>query len=332
MSKLKVFVTGANGLLGTNTIIELLKEGYEVVGFVRHKKNFVGNIHKDLILKEGDLLNTPSIENAINGCDYVVHAASMVDPSNLYEKKFFEVNVQGTYNVIETAIKQGVKKVVYIGTANVFGFGTLNDLGHEFKQMKPPFTKSYYSKSKKAAQDYIFSKRDEINIISINPTFIIGAYDTRPSSGKLILHGLNKRIVFYPSGGKSFVNAVDVAKGIVKGIKFGVSGESYIMSNENLSYKSFFKLLNEVQEQRSILIQIPKWLLVFAGYLGDVLRIMRFKTPWSSNNIKVICTNSFYSNSKSKKELGTSFSPIKKGLKEAVIWFNTNGYTLKNMS
>ncbi|MCH4553618.1 NAD-dependent epimerase/dehydratase family protein [Aestuariibaculum lutulentum] len=327
-----VLVTGASGLLGTNAVLELLTHGYQVVGLVRSKSRFKGGEHKNLRLIKGDLLNEKTMERVIKGCDYVVHAASLTNPEILNYGEFQDVNIQGTKTIVQFAIIHKIKRIIYISTANVFGYGTLDDLGNELKAIKKPFSKSLYSKSKLEAQEFVLSKANDIEVVVLNPSFIIGAYDTKPTSGKLVLLGLNKRFVFHPPGGKSFICAQDVAKGIVKAITNGKNGEAYILSNENLSFKNFFKLLNEKQLTKAVLVEIPKVGLLFMGFIGDLLRRLQFKIPFSSNNMKILCASSFYSNVKAKKELGLTFSPIEKGLKEAVVWFITNENMKRKMS
>ena len=73
--KMRVLVTGANGLLGTNTIIDLLNQGYDVVGFLRDKNSFVGGSYENLKLVEGNILNPNDLKNALTNCDYVIHVS-----------------------------------------------------------------------------------------------------------------------------------------------------------------------------------------------------------------------------------------------------------------
>ncbi|WP_027137153.1 NAD-dependent epimerase/dehydratase family protein [Gaetbulibacter saemankumensis] len=325
-----VFITGANGLLGSNTVLVFLEQGYQVVAQVRSVSSFVLGKHERLKLIEVDILNNKEIKKAMEGCEVVVHVASLIDPKIKKYQSYYKVNVIGTKNIVESAIANRVKKIIYVGTANVYGYGTLGSLGCELHSIKDPFSKSPYSRSKKVAQEYVLSKKDDIEVVVVNPTFMLGAYDTKPSSGKLVLYGLNKSVVFYPPGGKSFVCVQDVSRGIVKAVEKGKNGESYILSNENLSYKAFFKLLKKVQKSHQILVRVPKICFYFLGFVGDLLRKLMIKTPLSSNNLKVLCINSYYSNKKAREQLGVVFSPIEKGIAEAAEWFNSQKYVCKS--
>lgn len=317
----RIFVSGANGLLGTNIIIELLNLGFYVTGFLRNKNSFVGRFHENLCLVEGNLSSKNDLDNAMINCEYVIHTAAITNPKLIEYNEYEEVNVLGTKNIIQTAIKNDVKRVVYVSTATVFGFGTLNNLGNESNPIKYPFNKSHYSKSKKEAQDYVLAKKTEIDIVVVNPTFIIGAYDSKPSSGKIIQMALQNKIVLCPPGGKNFVSVKDVSKGIIKVLKKGINGEAYLLTNQNMTFKNFFKLIRKRTKRKFVILQLPKFVLLMLGYTGSVIRYFGIKTHFSIENMKTICLNTYYSNNKSKNQLGLTFYPIENAIDEAVDWF-----------
>jgi len=104
--------------------------------------------------------------------------------------------------------------------------------------MHYPHTQSLYAQSKAEAKKCIDFASSEINIVTLRPTFMIGANDTKPSSGKLILAALNKKIAFYPLSGKNVVAVNDVVHGIDKAFSLKESGLKLILANENLTYKA----------------------------------------------------------------------------------------------
>lgn len=317
----KIFVTGANSLLGVNTILELLNQGYLVKGFIRNKIKFIDYKHENLELVEGDILNKNDLSNSLSDCEYVIHIAATTDPFISKYSDFEKVNVIGTKNVVDAAIQNELKRIIYISTANVFGYGTLDNLGNESKQTMSPFSESIYSKSKIEAQNYILNKKNEIEVVVVNPSFMIGPYDSKPSSGRIILMGLNKRFLLCPPGGKNFVCVRDVSKGILAALKDGANGEAYLLANENMPYSHFFKLLRNHTKSKTIIIPLPKEVLLALGYFGNGLRFMGIKTQFSLDNMKVLCVKNYYSNTKAQKELGVSFSPIENGISEAIDWF-----------
>ena len=325
--KLKVLVTGANGLLGTNTIIELLSQGYYVKGFLRDKNSFVGGNHKYLELFEGDILNNSDLNKAMLNCNYVVHTAGVTFQKFLKYNDYEKVNVQGTINVMEAALQNKLKKFIYVSTSNVFGFGSLNSLGDESIPMKLPFSKSLYAKSKQKAQNYVMAKRNHIDVVIVNPTFMIGAFDNKLSSGKIILMALKQHILLCPPGGKNFVCVKDVSNGIIHAINYGVNGEAYLLANQNLTFKAFFRIVKKQTKAKFIMLQLPKCMLMLLGYLGNCAIYFGLKTHFSVENMKCLCINNYYSNSKAAVELKMVFNPIENGITDAAEWFeNSNKF------
>jgi len=322
---MKVLVTGANGLLATNTIIELLDRGYSVKGLIRNKAKFISFKHDNLELYEGDITNESDVEKAIKDCEIVIHAAANTNQNLLKLSDYHKVNVVGTKNILSQSLKSRIKKYIFISTANTFGYGTKSDLGNESKEIKYPFSSSNYALSKLEAQNLLFKASKEIDIIVINPTFMLGAYDSKPSSGRIILMGLKKYFLFYPPGGKNFIHVKDAARGVVNAIELGKNGESYLLAHENLSYKEFFKKVNSSSNKKPIMIKLPKPLLLFLGTIGDLIRKAGIKTDLSKTNMKILCVENFYSNNKAQKELKLTCIPVDNAIDDAIEWFKTNG-------
>lgn len=316
-----VLVTGANGLLACNTIIELLNNGYYVKGLLRDINKYVGPTHKNLTLVKGNILSTIDMDNAILDCQFVIHIAALTDQNRTNYKDYEEVNVEGSKNVIESSIRNNIKKLVYVSSANVFGYGDLLKPGDETRQIKAPFSNSLYAQSKLASQFELLKYADRIETTIVNPTFMIGPYDSKPSSGRIVLMGVKKRFVFCPPGGKNFVSVLDAAKGVVNALTTGHSKESYILANENLSYVDFFKRLRGKVSRKFIIIKIPKLVLISLGYVGNAFRVLGIKTDVSLNNMKTLCINNYYSNQKSVSHLGLKYEPIESSIEAALEWF-----------
>ncbi|CAM1343419.1 NAD-dependent epimerase/dehydratase family protein [Tenacibaculum amylolyticum] len=318
----RIFVTGINGLLGTNLCHSLINKGFEVTGLVRNKNSFKGKQHKNLKLLEGNLFDDFSL--LFNNIDIIIHTAAVTNQNLIHYSEYFEVNSKATIQLYNTAITSNVKQFIFVSTANTLGYGTLHFPGTENNKMNSLFRKSFYAKSKFEAENFLLKNKNTIATIIVNPTFMLGAYDTKPSSGKIILMGWKKKLIFYPPGGKNFVHVKDVALGIVNAIDYGVSGEKYLLANENMSYQEFFISLNKVTNQKTIMIKIPKLVLIIMGYFGDILRWFHIRSSLSSVNMKILCVNNYFSNSKSKKELKITYVPIESAIKDSIGYFQEN--------
>ena len=320
----KVLVTGANGLLGRNIVLDLLEQGYSVKALVRNLNSFLKISHENLVLIKGDITDYRSVDSHAIDCDYIIHSAANTSQNLLKVTDYDKTNYHGTKNIIRICKKNAIKKLVYVGTANTFGYGCLNDLGNEQKKIRYPFTKSNYAQSKLKAQELIDKSSSKIDVITISPTFMLGAYDSKPSSGKIVLMALNKNLVFYPSGGKNFIHVKDVSKATINALHTGNSGEKYLLSNVNMSYRDFFQLVSKVNNQKTIFIKIPKLLLITIGVIGEIIRKMGVKTDLSYANAIILTINNYYSNHKVKQKFKIDFLPIELAVEDAIKWFHEN--------
>lgn len=316
----RIFITGVNGLLGTNLCHELLQQGYFVIGLTRKKQNYKGKEHKHLKLIEGDLFI--DFTSLLNKVDVVIHVAATTSQNLLRYSDYKKINCNTTIQLYNAAIICNVKRFIFVSTANTLGYGSFQKPGAENNKMSKLFKQSYYAKSKFEAERYLLKNNHKIKTAIVNPTFMLGAYDTKPSSGKIIYMGWKKKVIFYPPGGKNFVHVKDVANGIIKVLTTNSFGEKYLLANENLSYKDFFNKLNKVTNQLPLMVQIPKFILIMIGYFGDVLRSMGIKTSLSLTNMRTLCINNFFSNTKSVRDLKIEYLPINKAIDDAILYFS----------
>ncbi len=321
----KIFVTGANGLLATNVIVALLEKGYLIRGLLRNLKKYKGPKHDNLELVTGDITDRQRIKEVLSGCDSVIHIAALTSHEINHYTPYENINVNATEVLIQESIKRNIRKFIYVSSANTFGFGTYEKPGTEESPIRPPFSSSFYAISKLKAQEKVLSQQEKIHVCIVNPTFLIGPYDGKPGSGRIILMGYNKRIIFCPPGGKNFVNATDAARGVVDALEKGKNGEAYLLAGENLSFRDFFRKLTKFNSQKSLILPIPAFLLNMAGFIGSFWGLTGLKTHLSITNTRMLCINNFYTSKKAQKELNTNFRAIEEGIKEAIVWFRKDG-------
>jgi len=319
-----VFVTGASGLLGINVIEDLLLHKYNVIGLLRNKNKFPLPKNKQLKIIIGDISNPETYVEALKKVQIVIHVAAVTDQNIKKYATYKKTNVDAAKNLLKQSIQNNIQTFINVGSANAFGFGSLTNLGNETIRIKAPFNKSLYALSKLEAQNEILrvgNSQQKTKVISVNPTFMIGKYDTKPSSGRIVLSAHKKKIIFYPPGGKSFINVKDVAQTITKTINLGKHGECYLLSGENLSYKQFYKKVTKALNQRSKFVKIPRELLITIGYFGNFARFLGVKTAISATNLKTLCISNFYSNKKATTNLNHVQHPINSGIDDAIKWF-----------
>ncbi|NOX45523.1 MAG: NAD-dependent epimerase/dehydratase family protein, partial [Chlorobi bacterium] len=212
----KVLVTGANGLLGANIVRQLSAKGYLVRAMLRKGSDKLSLKGAKFELFEGEITRPGDVAKAVSGCGYIIHSAARTSQSPTKPEAFVKINIEATSNLIESCKRFKVKRFVFVSTANCFTNGTINQPGNESSGFMPWLKKSGYAYSKFLAQENVLRevKENSFPAIVVNPTFMIGPHDSKPSSGKLLLYGHKNRIVFYPPGGKSFVDVELAAKSI----------------------------------------------------------------------------------------------------------------------
>ena len=318
---MKILITGANGMLATHIINQLIRKGYEVRAMLREPKKYQLDPDPHVEICTGDILNREAVDQAVRGSNALVHAAAITDPGLPSYSNYRRVNVLGAENVLHSAIIHHLKRVVYVSSANAIGHGTKENPGQETHMVRPPFTKSLYARSKLEAQNLVLSFSGKTEVVVVNPSFMIGAFDAKEGSGRIVKMGYNKKFLFYPPGGKNFVNAKDVAKGVVAAVEKGQNGRIYLLTGHNLSYREFFQKLAFLNNQKTSLIRIPRAVLRTAGYLSVVPKMFNLRTEISPVNMETLAVNNYYNNSRAKKELGLTFDPIEQGIGEAISWF-----------
>ncbi|MCM1501964.1 MAG: NAD-dependent epimerase/dehydratase family protein [Bacteroidales bacterium] len=313
----KVLVTGANGFLASHTIDALTDAGYDVRGTVRtgRKARQEGNSHVEII--RGDFTDPGFMDTALSGCDMVVHCAAMTSQGGKAEE-YMEVNVNAAERLIVAAIRHGVRKIVLVGSANAFAYGTMEAPGDESRPTKAPFTSSAYAVSKAMAQGLIPKYHSRIGIVAVSPTFMIGPSDGKSGSGRVIGMGLGKKIIFCPPGGKNFVDVRDAARGIVAALSGDFCGSAYLLAGENMSYREFYRTLCRCTGQKSCIVVIPRFLLYAAGCLGSLAAALGFKNEATLTSMRMLCTGNYYTGQKAVKELGISFREITDSIGDAV--------------
>ncbi len=325
----KVLVTGATGLLGSNIAAELLHRGYEVRVLLRKSSNPIALKGLDVELFYGDITNAIDINAAAQGCNIIIHSAANTSQWGLESHLHDAVNIQGTQNVLNAVKKWGIERFVHVSTANMFRPGSRTQPGDETGSFSYTKLRTDYIDTKNRAQQLVLEsvKNENIPAIVVNPTFMIGARDAKPSSGKMVLYYLKTPLVICPTGGKNFVPVQDVAVGAVNAAARGRIGECYLLAGENLTYQEFFKKINAVTGRTKPFFTAPSALLKTAGHAGDAIsKLLGKRIPLSYTNTSMLTIDNYYTPQKAITELAMPQTPIEQAIKEAVNWFAQNGY------
>ncbi len=331
---MKVLVTGGEGLLGNNLIRELLDRSFEV-GVLLQKKEMptLGLDGLPLHRFYGNILDEESVRNAIKGFDVVIHLAASTQVNPPKDKKITEINVLGTKHVVQACLDFHLKRLIHVGTANSFAPGTLEQPGTEENEYTGQSYGLDYFDSKYSAQQLVLEsvKNHSLNAIVVNPTFMIGPFDTKPSSGTLLLSLYKKQIPFCTPGSKTYIAVKDACIAICNSIEMGRSGQCYILGNEHYTYQGFFQLVSSSLGFSTPQLILPAILIRSYGHFNTFLSKITRKTPVLSKEMaRLACENHCYSGEKARKDLKMPHTPLSVAIKDCFQWFEENGYTSKN--
>ena len=320
---MKILVTGANGLLGHHVVMELLEHCEQVSVVVRSTANIYFNLQQVHVFT-GDFTDYETLKKVASGCDAVIHAAAVTATHLLHYSDYEKVNVRGSANVLRACNELGINNIVFISSSNTIGYGTSENPSNEHSPIQFPFTNSQYAQSKLAAEQLFFeaSQMPDKHIIIINSCFLIGGYDTKNSSGRLVKMGYKKPVLFIPRGGKNFVSARKVARAACNALTMGKNGEKYLVCGENLSFRDFFERQKYAGKYRQIMIRLPDFLLLFAGRIGDILRKTGIKTDLSLVNMRQLTIREFYTGKKADENLHLPQFHLENAIIEAINWIN----------
>ncbi|MRR18279.1 MAG: NAD-dependent epimerase/dehydratase family protein, partial [Deltaproteobacteria bacterium] len=253
----------------------------------------------------------------------IIHMAAVTDMGLLRYDDYAKVTVDGSRNVLSVALELNIRNLIYVSTINTIGYGTPEKWAVESDPMKYPVSDSFYARSKKEAERLFidFSQKENMHVVILNPSFMLGRYDAKPSSGQMVLFGYRKALMLVPKGRKSFVHVRDVAASVIAALEKGRNGEKYILSTQSMTIGEFYELQKTVCGYRQRIVCVPDRLLWAVGKAGDVLRKCGIRTQISTTNVRQICVCEYYDNSKAVSELDFAGTPIADAVRDSVAWF-----------
>jgi dihydroflavonol-4-reductase len=321
-------VTGANGFLGANVVRELLDRGHHVRAFVR-KGSDLSALHRlPVELFYGDLLDEVSVRKAVCGCDYVIHAAGKPPDRHSNFEQYARINVSGTQHVIDAVEKYGVKRMVYVGSSCVFGGGIKGEPATELSEFTGFKYNSGYINSKYLAQQWVLSEveKKELPIVVVNPTILLGPYDSHSSSREYILRQLKHRFHFCPNSVKNFIDVRDAAMATCNALTMGIPGECYLLASENLTFSSLLGKINSIFGRSNRRIPVPGAILRFTGLMGNLFRMfIPSATILTLGHFRQLAAQAHFSAGKAIRELGLPQRPVDEAIRDAIAWYVVNG-------
>ena len=325
-------VTGGTGLVGSHIILDLLSDGQKVRALKRDRSNLQtiesifdfynkNELFHKIEWVDGDILDVPSLEAAMDNVEHVYHSAALVSFHKKHQKMMYEVNVKGTYNVVNQALSSKVKKIGHISSIAALGRNSSHHYTEENKWNNDK-NNSYYAITKYGAENEIWRGIHEgIPAVIVNPGIIIGPSNWNRSSTTLFKN-IHKGLKHYTTGVNGFVDVRDVSKAIISLTQSTTHSEKYILVGENLSYKEVFEEIAKCLDKPIPNKPASKLLLEFVWRAALLKSFFNGRSPAiTKETARVTSQKFYYDSSKIKKELSFEFYSTKDAIKNAADYF-----------
>lgn len=338
----KILITGATGLIGSYITRKLFHSGYRNIIATKRstsKTDLLADICDKIEWKEVDVTSVISLEPAFVDIDIVIHTAAIVSYDPSHKNIMYDINVNGTANMVNLALSTGVKKFVHISSVAALGKSESN-ISSESTEWDSTVPTTDYAISKYKSEKEVWRGFAEgLPAVIINPSFVLapGYWDKTSTA---IWSKMAKGVPYYPLGTNGYVDVRDVVSSIMVLLNNDIIGERFVISAESLSYKEIFTLI-----AKSIHAKIP------SRALTPIVRSIAWRLDWLrskiTNSSQILTKSSaestsrktHYDNKKSITELNIDYTPISESIAEIGLLFleskklkhNYNVYNIESM-
>lgn len=318
----KILITGGTGFLGSYIIKALIEKDYSVRALRRSNK-LPGWIAKDILEKvewvDGDILDVVSLEDAMKGIDTVIHSAAIVSFVNKDRKEMYQVNVEGTANVVNMALENNVKRLVHISSVAALGRTTGGGHVDEEKKWEESKANTHYGKSKYRAELEVWRGMAEgLDAVILNPSTILG-YGDWHSSSCAIFKTVHDGFKWYAPGINGFVAVEDVANATVQLMETNISAQRYIVNGDTWPFKKLMDTMAHAFGKKGPTRKTTPFLMKIAWRVEKIKSFFTGKRPLlTRESARVAASQTYFENDKILKALpGFSFTPLEEAIKKA---------------
>jgi dihydroflavonol-4-reductase len=322
-----VLVTGGTGFLGSYIIKELVENGYAVraIRRIRNPDNFrvpswiPQQIFDAVEWVEGDVLDVVALEEAMQGVDTIIHSAAVVSFAKKDRKEMYQVNVEGTANVVNMALEKNVRRLIHISSVAALG-RTVNG-GHvnEEKKWEESKANTHYGKSKFKAELQVWRGIHEgLEAVILNPSTILGYGDWNNGSSA-IFKNVYKEFKWYSNGINGFVDVEDVARIVLLMMKNNISEQRFIVNGDSWAFRKLQEIIADGFSKKRPHKQASPFLMALAWRLERFKALFSGKRPLlTKESTRVAQSQTWFENDKILKALPEfSFTPLEETIKKA---------------
>ncbi len=307
-----VFVTGATGFLGRHLVDLLVERGERVRALVRNGSDPEWLRGRGVEVQRGDIGDEGALRAGSTGCGLVFHLAGVVSHRRRDLPSLRAVNVEGTRRLL-AAVERGARVVHVSSVAAVGPVASATSRAREDHVFPSAAAGLPYARTKREGELVALeSAAAGLDVVIASPGFLIGPGDIHRVSTWPLFAYLAGKLRFTTIGGLSFVDARDVARGLVALAERGRTGERTILAAEpgNLCWDAFFALVGEVAGVSRLTFRVP------AGVARAVATAV--PRPVAADEVRAAAHWWFYDATKAERDLGFRTRPISETIADTI--------------
>jgi dihydroflavonol-4-reductase len=323
----RALVTGGTGFIGSNIALRLVERHWDVHILERPGTSRELLEGGPFEFVSGDVLEPDTLLPTMQSIEVIFHAAGVVDYWNQGEKRMYQVNVEGTRNVMEAALKSGIDRVVHISSTAAMGIHP-NEIVDESYTFNVEPERFVYGHSKYLAEEIAFEYVEKgLPVVLVNPTTVIGPRDVRKvSSGMVVEVGNHKVPPLIPPGGINIVPICDAAQGAIEAAIKGRIGERYILGGENISHLQLYKTIMNVVGCGKKLKVMPRWQVSIIAGLTDMLQPQTSgPVPLTGDRLRLESQFFYYETTKARSTFDMPQTPLRITIGRTYEWYDLMG-------
>lgn len=326
MKKLYI-ITGACGHLG-NTIVRTLvkREQTEIRGLIMPREEAEAIPYPQVRYFTGDVRDKASLrplfEDTGDAEVYVIHTAGIVDISDTVSTLLYDVNVNGTGNIVELCMEYSVRRLLHVSSVHAIPEGDADMVLSEINQFSPENVEGGYAKTKaQATQVVLDAVARGLDAVVVHPSGILGPYDRSGNHlVQLVSDYIRGKLPACVRGGYDFVDVRDVADGCLRALDRGRRGECYILSNRHYAIKDVLKMVRRVSGGRRLPV-LPIWMArATLPFIHLHAKRKRERPLYTKYSLYTLNSNDKFSHNKATKELGYTPRDLYYTIRDTVSW------------
>lgn len=316
-----VAVTGATGHLGANLVPLLVEEGFAVRCLVHRSRAGLKELPVEPV--RGDILAPADLERLCAGCRYVFHLAGSVSISGGRGGQVHEVNVRGTGNIARACRRTGAR-LIHCSSVEAFEPPQPGEPLTEDRPTSRDGRHFAYARSKADAQRLALGEAGKgLDVVVTAPSAVLGPRDFGPSHQGRVLRALaHRRLPCLLHGGFDWVDARDVARGMLSAARRGRRGRCYLLGGHFLSVVELARRWCEICGVKAPRLAAPLWLARLGALPLELACGLLRREPLFSREALDVLESAFpVSAERARRELGYKPRPIEETLKDTAVWF-----------